>query len=199
MKSIKILLLAQENSNVRHTPTHTPLNHPPPPPVPLTPPSSSSLQLQASSPTQRATCKPLRIRPSQSTGDVSSPYQSSEPRGRHLSTGAHRPCCFQLNQTIRFCQNASNNCSPGAPILPSDSTAILLLSLSGCSFLGFPFLHRVLFLFLLAITTRCLLDGSQSDYSRLLAAERWPAFGFFSPPWSRISPGGLLELESSRQ
>ncbi|XP_011602590.2 mitogen-activated protein kinase kinase kinase 3 isoform X1 [Takifugu rubripes] len=59
MKSIKILLLAQENSN-----------------------------LQASSPTHRATCKPLRIRPSQSTGDVSSPYQSSEPRGRHLSAGS---------------------------------------------------------------------------------------------------------------
>uniref|UniRef100_A0A674NEY8 Mitogen-activated protein kinase kinase kinase 3 n=1 Tax=Takifugu rubripes TaxID=31033 RepID=A0A674NEY8_TAKRU len=54
MKSIKILLLAQENSNVRRTPTRT---------------------FQ-------------KIRPSQSTGDVSSPYQSSEPRGRHLSAGS---------------------------------------------------------------------------------------------------------------
>lgn len=196
MKSIKILLLAQENSNVRRTPTRTLQK---PPHVPLTPPFVSSPQLQASSPTHRATCKPLRIRPSQSTGDVSSPYQSSEPRGRHLSTGAHRLSCFQLIQTISFAQNPSNNCSPAAWIIPSDSTSILLLSLSGCSFLGFPFLLRVLFLFLFAITTRCLLDSSQSDYSRLLAAEQWPARGFFFPPWSRISPGGLLELESSSQ
>lgn len=48
-----------------------------------------SFQLQASSPSHHATCKPPRMRPSQSTGDVSAAYQSSEPRGRHLSTGRH--------------------------------------------------------------------------------------------------------------
>lgn len=92
MKSIKILLVAQENSNVRHTHTHTNTHvaaH-----VTLTPPSLSSRRLQAPSPSHHATCKPLRMRSSQSTGDVSAAYQSSEPRGRQLSTGAHRSCCF---------------------------------------------------------------------------------------------------------
>uniref|UniRef100_A0A672HBY4 Mitogen-activated protein kinase kinase kinase 3 n=1 Tax=Salarias fasciatus TaxID=181472 RepID=A0A672HBY4_SALFA len=58
MKSIRILLLTQEHSNVRHT---------------------HSL---------RSTWCQVRIKPSQSTGDVSTAYQSSEPRGRHLSTGS---------------------------------------------------------------------------------------------------------------
>lgn len=35
-----------------------------------------------------APCKQVRIKPSQSTGDVSMGFQSSEPRGRHLSTGS---------------------------------------------------------------------------------------------------------------
>uniref|UniRef100_A0A672YJT0 Protein kinase domain-containing protein n=1 Tax=Sphaeramia orbicularis TaxID=375764 RepID=A0A672YJT0_9TELE len=43
---------------------------------------------QASSPSHHAPCKQVRIRSSQSTGDVSTAYQSSEPRGRHLSTGS---------------------------------------------------------------------------------------------------------------
>ncbi|XP_070778747.1 mitogen-activated protein kinase kinase kinase 3 isoform X1 [Enoplosus armatus] len=42
----------------------------------------------ASSPSHHAPCKQVRIKSSQSTGDVSSVYQSSEPRGRHLSTGS---------------------------------------------------------------------------------------------------------------
>lgn len=57
MKSIRILLLTQENSN-------------------------------ASTPSHHAPCKQVRIKSSQSTGDVSTVYQSSEPRGRHLSTGS---------------------------------------------------------------------------------------------------------------
>ncbi|KAM4597722.1 mitogen-activated protein kinase kinase kinase 3 [Polymixia lowei] len=58
MKSIKILLLTQEHSNA--------------------PPPSS----------HHTVCKQVRIKASQSTGDVSTAYQSSEPRGRHLSTGS---------------------------------------------------------------------------------------------------------------
>ncbi|KAE8283488.1 Mitogen-activated protein kinase kinase kinase 3 [Larimichthys crocea] len=42
----------------------------------------------ASSPTHHVPCKQVRIKSSQSTGDVSTVYQSSEPRGRHLSTGS---------------------------------------------------------------------------------------------------------------
>uniref|UniRef100_A0A8P4GI43 Mitogen-activated protein kinase kinase kinase 3 n=1 Tax=Dicentrarchus labrax TaxID=13489 RepID=A0A8P4GI43_DICLA len=57
MKSIRILLLTQENSN-------------------------------ASSPSHHVPCKQVRIKSAQSTGDVSTVYQSSEPRGRHLSTGS---------------------------------------------------------------------------------------------------------------
>lgn len=45
------------------------------------------LQIQATSPSHHAPCKQVRIKSSQSTGDVSTVYQSSEPRGRHLSTG----------------------------------------------------------------------------------------------------------------
>ncbi|KAM6957568.1 mitogen-activated protein kinase kinase kinase 3 isoform 2-T2 [Aplochiton taeniatus] len=55
MKSIKVLLLTQENSNASPPPHHT-------------------------------VCKQVRIKASQSTGDVSTVYQASEPRGRHLST-----------------------------------------------------------------------------------------------------------------
>ncbi|XP_044037711.1 mitogen-activated protein kinase kinase kinase 3 isoform X2 [Siniperca chuatsi] len=42
----------------------------------------------ASSPSHHVPCKQVRIKSSQSTGDVSTVYQSSEPRGRHLSTGS---------------------------------------------------------------------------------------------------------------
>ncbi|XP_068605832.1 mitogen-activated protein kinase kinase kinase 3 [Brachionichthys hirsutus] len=42
----------------------------------------------ASSPSHHMPCKQVRIKSSQSTGDVSTMYQSSEPRGRHLSTGS---------------------------------------------------------------------------------------------------------------
>ncbi|XP_049601182.1 mitogen-activated protein kinase kinase kinase 3 isoform X2 [Syngnathus scovelli] len=38
--------------------------------------------------TQHLACKQVRIKASQSTGDVSAAYSSSEPRGRHLSTGS---------------------------------------------------------------------------------------------------------------
>lgn len=55
MKSIKIMLLTQEQSN-------------------------------ASSPSHHTLCKQVRIKTSQSTGDVSTAYQSSETRGRHPST-----------------------------------------------------------------------------------------------------------------
>ncbi|KTF73770.1 hypothetical protein cypCar_00016571 [Cyprinus carpio] len=55
MKSIKIMLLTQEQSN-------------------------------ASSPSHHTMCKQVRIKTSQSTGDVSTAYQSSESRGRHHST-----------------------------------------------------------------------------------------------------------------
>uniref|UniRef100_A0A8D0A107 Mitogen-activated protein kinase kinase kinase 3 n=1 Tax=Sander lucioperca TaxID=283035 RepID=A0A8D0A107_SANLU len=48
----------------------------------------SSFQLQASSPSHHVPCKQVRIKSSHSTGDVSTVYQSSEPRGRHLSTGS---------------------------------------------------------------------------------------------------------------
>ncbi|KAK1799353.1 hypothetical protein P4O66_007588, partial [Electrophorus voltai] len=58
MKSIKILLLTQEHSNVSSSPHHS-------------------------------GCKQVRIKASQSTGDVSTTYQSSEPRGRHPSTMDH--------------------------------------------------------------------------------------------------------------
>ncbi|MCI4384827.1 hypothetical protein PGIGA_G00043320 [Pangasianodon gigas] len=57
MKSIKILLLTEEHSNV-------------------------------SSPTHHSGCKQVRIKASQSMGDVSTAYQSSEPRGRHPSTSS---------------------------------------------------------------------------------------------------------------
>ncbi|XP_051905256.1 mitogen-activated protein kinase kinase kinase 3 [Hippocampus zosterae] len=40
------------------------------------------------SPSQHVPCKQVRIKASQSTGDVSAAYSSSEPRGRHLSTGS---------------------------------------------------------------------------------------------------------------
>uniref|UniRef100_A0A3Q0RGJ4 Mitogen-activated protein kinase kinase kinase 3 n=1 Tax=Amphilophus citrinellus TaxID=61819 RepID=A0A3Q0RGJ4_AMPCI len=42
----------------------------------------------ASSPSHHLPCKQVRIKSSQSTGDVSTVFQSSEPRGRHLSTGS---------------------------------------------------------------------------------------------------------------
>uniref|UniRef100_A0A671YEU5 Mitogen-activated protein kinase kinase kinase 3 n=1 Tax=Sparus aurata TaxID=8175 RepID=A0A671YEU5_SPAAU len=42
----------------------------------------------ASSPSHHVPCKQVRIKSSQSTGDVSTVYQSSESRGRHLSTGS---------------------------------------------------------------------------------------------------------------
>uniref|UniRef100_A0A8C2ZTF1 Mitogen-activated protein kinase kinase kinase 3 n=1 Tax=Cyclopterus lumpus TaxID=8103 RepID=A0A8C2ZTF1_CYCLU len=42
----------------------------------------------ASSPSHHVPCKQVRIKSSQSAGDVSTVYQSSEPRGRHLSTGS---------------------------------------------------------------------------------------------------------------
>ncbi|KAM8845906.1 LOW QUALITY PROTEIN: mitogen-activated protein kinase kinase kinase 3 [Spinachia spinachia] len=42
----------------------------------------------ASSPSHHVPCKQVRIKSSQSTGDVSAAYQSSESRGRHLSTGS---------------------------------------------------------------------------------------------------------------
>ncbi|XP_073696719.1 mitogen-activated protein kinase kinase kinase 3 [Garra rufa] len=57
MKSIKIMLLTQEQSN-------------------------------ASSPSHHTMCKQVRIKTSQSTGDVSTAYQSSETRGRHPSTSS---------------------------------------------------------------------------------------------------------------
>ncbi|KAK3552555.1 hypothetical protein QTP86_014852 [Hemibagrus guttatus] len=57
MKSIKILLLTEEHSNV-------------------------------SSMTHHSGCKQVRIKASQSMGDVSTAYQSSEPRGRHPSTSS---------------------------------------------------------------------------------------------------------------
>uniref|UniRef100_A0A8C1UJV6 Mitogen-activated protein kinase kinase kinase 3 n=1 Tax=Cyprinus carpio TaxID=7962 RepID=A0A8C1UJV6_CYPCA len=57
MKSIKIMLLTQEQSN-------------------------------ASSPSHHTMCKQVRIKTSQSTGDVSTAYQSSESRGRHHSTSS---------------------------------------------------------------------------------------------------------------
>uniref|UniRef100_A0A3B3CKV7 Mitogen-activated protein kinase kinase kinase 3 n=1 Tax=Oryzias melastigma TaxID=30732 RepID=A0A3B3CKV7_ORYME len=44
--------------------------------------------VSATSPSHHAPCKQVRIKSSQSTGDVSTVYQSSEPRGRHLSTGS---------------------------------------------------------------------------------------------------------------
>ncbi|XP_016385676.1 mitogen-activated protein kinase kinase kinase 3-like [Sinocyclocheilus rhinocerous] len=57
MKSIKIMLLTQEQSN-------------------------------ASSPSHHTMCKQVRVKTSQSTGDVSTAYQSSESRGRHHSTSS---------------------------------------------------------------------------------------------------------------
>ncbi|XP_055049953.1 mitogen-activated protein kinase kinase kinase 3 [Misgurnus anguillicaudatus] len=42
----------------------------------------------ASSPSHHTVCKQVRIKTSQSTGDVSTVYQSSEPRGRHHSTSS---------------------------------------------------------------------------------------------------------------
>lgn len=42
--------------------------------------------VQASSPSHHTVSKQVRIKTSQSTGDVSTAYQSSEPRGRHHST-----------------------------------------------------------------------------------------------------------------
>ncbi|XP_029014726.1 mitogen-activated protein kinase kinase kinase 3 [Betta splendens] len=42
----------------------------------------------ASSPSHPVPSKQVRIKPSQSTGDVSTGYQPTEPRGRHLSTGS---------------------------------------------------------------------------------------------------------------
>ncbi|KAJ8284324.1 hypothetical protein COCON_G00031740 [Conger conger] len=57
MKSIKILLLTQEQNN-------------------------------APSPSHATVCKQVRIKASQSTGDVNTGYQSSEPRGRHLSSSS---------------------------------------------------------------------------------------------------------------
>lgn len=100
MKSIKIQLLAQEK--VREALTHAAAFRPSLPCLTAAAaaqphverhsfaPTCSflfSFQLQASSPSHHPACKPLRIRPSQSTGDVSAAYQSSEPRGRHLSAG----------------------------------------------------------------------------------------------------------------
>uniref|UniRef100_A0A3Q2CUJ6 Mitogen-activated protein kinase kinase kinase 3 n=1 Tax=Cyprinodon variegatus TaxID=28743 RepID=A0A3Q2CUJ6_CYPVA len=42
----------------------------------------------ASSNSHQLSCKQVRIKASHSTGDVSTAYQPSEPRGRHLSTGS---------------------------------------------------------------------------------------------------------------
>ncbi|KAM9745657.1 mitogen-activated protein kinase kinase kinase 3 [Menidia menidia] len=42
----------------------------------------------APSPSHHPPCKQVRIKSSQSTGDVSTVYQAPEPRGRHLSTGS---------------------------------------------------------------------------------------------------------------
>ncbi|KAM8824806.1 mitogen-activated protein kinase kinase kinase 3 [Synchiropus picturatus] len=43
---------------------------------------------QAPPPAQHPPCRQVRIKPSQSTGDISTQYPPSEPRGRHLSTGS---------------------------------------------------------------------------------------------------------------
>ncbi|XP_037834616.1 mitogen-activated protein kinase kinase kinase 3 [Kryptolebias marmoratus] len=45
-------------------------------------------QSNAASVSHHASCKQVRIKSSQSAGDVSAVFQSSEPRGRHLSTGS---------------------------------------------------------------------------------------------------------------
>lgn len=94
MKSIKILLLTQENSNVRQTHRAnvciTGISSPCCESTSASRrPDLPSLTPQASSPSHHVPCKQVRIKPSQSTGDVSIPYQSSEPRARHLSTGTH--------------------------------------------------------------------------------------------------------------
>ncbi|GAA6084869.1 mitogen-activated protein kinase kinase kinase 3 [Tachysurus ichikawai] len=74
MKSIKILLLTEENSNV-------------------------------SSPTHHSGCKQVRIKASQSMGDVSAAYQSSEPRGRHSSSIRH-----SFETKTFSCYEMSYNC-----------------------------------------------------------------------------------------
>uniref|UniRef100_A0A8C7DJ46 Mitogen-activated protein kinase kinase kinase 3 n=2 Tax=Oncorhynchus kisutch TaxID=8019 RepID=A0A8C7DJ46_ONCKI len=61
IKSIKILLLTQEQCNA--SPSPSPSSH-------------------------HTVSKQVRIKASQSTGDVSTVYQPSEPRGRHLSTSS---------------------------------------------------------------------------------------------------------------
>uniref|UniRef100_A0A8C8EP10 Mitogen-activated protein kinase kinase kinase 3 n=1 Tax=Oncorhynchus tshawytscha TaxID=74940 RepID=A0A8C8EP10_ONCTS len=63
IKSIKILLLTQEQCNASPSPTPSPSSH-------------------------HTVSKQVRIKASQSTGDVSTVYQTSEPRGRHLSTSS---------------------------------------------------------------------------------------------------------------
>ncbi|XP_015217432.2 mitogen-activated protein kinase kinase kinase 3 isoform X1 [Lepisosteus oculatus] len=45
-------------------------------------------QNHASSPSHASPCKQVRIKASQSVGDVNTVYQSSEPRGRHLSASS---------------------------------------------------------------------------------------------------------------
>uniref|UniRef100_A0A673XT64 Mitogen-activated protein kinase kinase kinase 3 n=1 Tax=Salmo trutta TaxID=8032 RepID=A0A673XT64_SALTR len=63
IKSIKILLLTQEQCNASPSPSPSPSSH-------------------------HTVSKQVRIKASQSTGDVSTVYQPSEPRGRHLSTSS---------------------------------------------------------------------------------------------------------------
>lgn len=49
---------------------------------------------QAPSPSHISVCKQVRIKGSQSVGDVNTAYQSSEPRGRHLSSSEYGPLCL---------------------------------------------------------------------------------------------------------
>ncbi|MGH0156020.1 UNVERIFIED_CONTAM: hypothetical protein FKN15_029830 [Acipenser sinensis] len=69
MKSIKILLLCQEK------------NH-------ATSPSHTIAPKQATSPSHTIAPKQVRIKASQSVGDVNTAFQPSEPRGRHLSVSS---------------------------------------------------------------------------------------------------------------
>lgn len=108
MKSIRIMLLSQEHSNVRPKASWLFLRN-----TDMLPCINqlfhcvlrtlvktfrlSSSQLQASSNSHHVPCKQVRIKASHSTGDVSTAYQPSEPRGRHLSTGK------QITNQLFFC------------------------------------------------------------------------------------------------
>lgn len=110
-----------------------------------------SFQLQAYSSSHHVSCKQVRIKSSQSTGDVSTAYQSSEPRGRHLSTGTYPQLSFKVTFFFFFSKLNVNIKLRVAVMSPCYSHffffyfldfhvgCLFYRSFSGCSFFDFPF------------------------------------------------------------